>query len=45
MASKVLAIQHKDVSVHLFVETLIESGTEWFGQLQAELVTSWVTLV
>ena len=31
MASGVLAIQHEDVSVHLFVETLTEAAIEWFG--------------
>ena len=29
--SEVLAIQHEDVSIHLFFETLIEATTEWFG--------------
>lgn len=30
-ASGVLAIQHEDVYVRLFVETLIEAAAEWFG--------------
>ena len=45
MTSGVLAIQHEDVFVCLFVETLIEAVTEWFGQLLAGLVTSWETLI
>lgn len=44
-ASGVLAVQHEDVYVRLFVETLTEAAIEWFGQLPVGSMTSWATLI
>ena len=45
MASRILAIQHEDVYIHLFVETLTKAATEWFGQLPTGSISSRVTLI
>ncbi|KAH9316903.1 hypothetical protein KI387_018672, partial [Taxus chinensis] len=40
----VLAIEHEDVSVRLFIETLHDLAGEWFYRLAPSTITNWATM-
>lgn len=44
-ACAVLGVQYEDVSIWLFVETLIDVATEWFNQIFAGSINNWMTLI
>lgn len=44
LATGILAVQHEDVAVRIFAQTLTEGATDWFGHVQAESITDWKTM-
>lgn len=44
-ACAILGVQYEDVSVRIFVETLIDAAAEWFNQLPSGSITNWATLL
>lgn len=44
IACGVLGVEHEDVSMRLFIETLHGATTDWFYHLPNACITSWVTL-
>ncbi|XP_059064369.1 endonuclease 2-like [Cryptomeria japonica] len=43
-ATQILAVQHKDVVVRLFTQTLTKGVADWFSHLQVGYVTDWQTM-
>lgn len=44
IACGVLGVEHKDVSVRLFIETLHGAAIDWFYHLRNACITNWATL-
>ncbi|KAH9314856.1 hypothetical protein KI387_023483, partial [Taxus chinensis] len=40
----VLAVEHEDVSVRLFIETLHDLAGEWFYRIAPGTITNWATM-
>ncbi|KAH9298467.1 hypothetical protein KI387_030149, partial [Taxus chinensis] len=43
-ACGVLGVEHEDVSVRLFIETLQDNAADWFYDLPAGAITDWNTM-
>ncbi|KAH9320262.1 hypothetical protein KI387_022031, partial [Taxus chinensis] len=44
VACGVLGVEHEDVSVRLFIETLQDNAADWFYHLPANAITDWNTM-